>query len=163
MQCSLLMLYSALDCPRCRAASLVAAAGVRLNIMRNRPATWVIAALLMLQLALPWQAAHASAPPEHPMSGREAGQCPGHQSTDSTIDKGGVYGASTSAPSSHDNPAKKHDCCRSLGCQCHSAQSPGALNPPPTRVIFSSSDLLPTFDAQRPVARTAEFFRPPIA
>lgn len=98
----------------------------------------------MLQLAgLPGQAAHAgSALPEHPMSGMEAGQCPGHQSTDSTI---------------------KHDCCHSLGCQCHSAQSPGALNPPPTRVSFSSLDLLPTFDARPPVARTTEFFRPPIA
>ena len=130
--------------------------------MRNRPTTWVIAALLMLQLALPFQAAHAaSALPEHPL--REAGLCPGHQSTDSTIDKGGVYGASTSAPSSHDNPAKKHDCCHSLDCQCHSAQSPGALNPPPTRITFPSLDLLPTFDALPPVARTAEFFRPPIA
>lgn len=132
--------------------------------MRNRPTTWVIAALLMLQLALPWQAAHAaSALPEHPMSGAEAGQCPGHQSTDSAIDEGGGSGASTSAPSSHDNPAKKHDCCHSLDCQCHSAQSPGTLNPPPTRVILPSLDLLPTFDARPPVARTAEFFRPPIA
>jgi hypothetical protein len=147
MQCSLLKLYSALDCPRCRAASLVAATGVRSNIMRNRPATLVTAALLMLQLAigLAWQTAHAtSALPEHSMSGMEAGHCPGHQSTDSTIDK-------------------KHDCCHSLGCQCHSAQSPGALNLPPTRAAFSSLDLLPTFDARPPVARTAEFFRPPIA
>jgi hypothetical protein len=118
----------------------VQARGVRLNFMRNRPATWVIAVLLMLQLALPWQAANASsALPEHPL--REASLCPGHQSTD----------------------LAKHDCCHSLGCQCHSAQSPGALNPPPTRVTFPSLHLLPAFDALPPVARTAEFFRPPIA
>jgi len=126
----------------------------------------VIAALLMLQLAigLPWQAAHAgSALPEHPMSRMETGHCPGHQSKDSAIDEGGGSGASTSAPSSHDNPAKKHVCCHSLGCQCHSAQSPGALNLPPTRVAFASLDLLPTFDARPPIARMNEFFRPPIA
>jgi len=110
--------------------------------MRNLPATWVIAALLMLQLALAWQTAHAaSVLPEHPMSGMQAGQCPGHQSTDS----------------------QKHDCCHSLGCQCHSAQSPGALNPPPTRAAFASLHLLPASDARPPVARTTEFFRPPIA
>jgi hypothetical protein len=118
--------------------------------MRNLLATWVIAALVMLQLAigLAWQTAHAaSVLPEHPMSGMEAGRCPGHQSTDSAID----------------NPAKKHDCCHSLRCQCHSAQSPGSLNPPPTRDAFSSLHLLPAFDARPPVARTTEFFRPPIA
>jgi hypothetical protein len=126
--------------------------------MRNRTANWMIAALLIVQLAigLPWQAAHATAVlPEHSMSGMQAGHCPGHQSNDSTIDEGG--------DSSHDNPAKNHDCCRSLGCQCHSAQSPGVLNLPLTRVAFSSLDLLPTFDARPPVTRTTELFRPPIA
>jgi hypothetical protein len=139
---------------------------VRLNIMRNRPATWVIAGVLVLKLAigLPWQAALAgSAPPEHPISGMQAGHCPGHPANELTIDEGGGSGASTGAPSSHDNPAKKHGCCRLLGCQCHSAQSLGALNLPPTRVAFSSLDLLPAFDAPPPVTRMNEFFRPPIA
>jgi len=117
--------------------------------MRNLPATWAIAAMMMLQLAvgLAWQTVHAaSALAEHPISGMETSQCPGHQSTDS-----------------RDHPAKKHDCCLSLGCQCHSAQSLGALIPPPTHAAFSSLHLLPSFDARPPVARTTEFFRPPIA
>jgi hypothetical protein len=118
----------------------------------------MIAALLILQLAigLPWQAAHATAAlPERSMSGMEAGHCPGHQSNDLTIDEGG--------DSSHDNPAKNHDCCRSLGCQCHSAQSPGVLDLPSTREAFSSLEFLPAFNARPPVTRTTEFFRPPIA
>ena len=126
----------------------------------------MIAALLMLQLAigLPWQAVHAgSALPEHPIGGMQAGHCPGPQSNDLTIDEDSGSGASTSAPPSHDNPAKNHDCCRSLGCQCHSSQSQGALDLPPTHVAFSSLEVLPVFDARPPVTRTNEFFRPPIA
>ena len=126
--------------------------------MRNRTADWMIAALLILQFAIgsPWQAAHATAVlPERSMSGMEAGHCPGHPSNDLTIDQGGK--------SSHDNPAKNHDCCRSLGCQCHSAQSPGVFNLPPTREAFSSLEFLPAFNARPPVTRTTEFFRPPIA
>ena len=127
---------------RRRIPSIDAGAGVRLNAMRNRPANWVIAALLMLQLAigLSGRAAYAGSLPEHPMSGAmEAVHCPGHQSS------------------------TKHDCCRSLGCQGHSALSPGVLNLPPSRVAFSSLDLLSTCNARPAVARTNEFFRPPIA
>ena len=134
--------------------------------MRNRPANWVITALLMLQLAigLQWQVAHAvGAPPERQMNGMEAGHCPGHQSKDSRDDAGGGTGASTSAPSSHDNPAHKHECCHSLGCQCDYAQSPVVLDLLRARAGFSALLLLPAFDTRSPVTRTNEFFRPPIA
>jgi hypothetical protein len=134
--------------------------------MHNRPANWVIAALLMLQLAigLQWQVAHAvAAPPEPQTNGMEAGHCPGHQSTDSRPVKRGSAGVSTGAPSSHDNSGNKHDCCRSVGCQCHYAQSPGILDLPRTSAAFSGLLLLPVFDARPPVARTNKFFRPPIA
>jgi hypothetical protein len=129
--------------------------------MRNRTANWVIAALLMVQLAvgLQWQAAHAAAAPERQMNGMNTGHCAGHQSNDS---KGGA-GASTSAPSSHDNPANKHDCCHSFGCQCHSAQSPAAPGLLRTSAALSALLLLPVIDARLPVAHTNELFRPPIA
>jgi hypothetical protein len=107
------------------------------------PANWMIAALAMLQLAtgLHWQVAHAAAP---------TGHCAAHA------------GASTSAPSSHANPANKHDCCGSQGCQCHGAQSPLVLDLPWAGAA-SALPLLPAFDARAPVAPTTEFFRPPIA
>jgi hypothetical protein len=139
--------------------------GVGLRTVRNRPANWVIAAQLMLQLAIGLQGQVARAlapPPERQMNGMEAGHCPGHASVDSTIDEGGGAGKSTSAPSS-DNPAKKHDCCRSLGCQCHCAQTPGVLGSTRSRAAFSAWTLVPVFDAQPPVTRTNELFRPPIA
>jgi hypothetical protein len=100
-------------------------------------------ALLMLQLAtgLQWQAAHAAASPERQMSGIEAGHC----------------------PSSHYNTATKHDCCRSVGCQCHSAQSPAVPGSLRTSAAFSGLLLLPVFDTRTPVAHTNELFRPPIA
>jgi hypothetical protein len=139
--------------------------------MPNRSANWVLTALLMLQLALglQWQVAHAAAAPPEPQTGgmeaggTEAGHCPGHRPKDSRSVDGGGAGASTSAASSHDNPANKHDCCRSVGCQCHYAQSPGVLDLPRTIAAFSALLLLPVFDAQLPVARTNRLFRPPIA
>jgi len=133
--------------------------------MRNRPANWVITALLMLQLAigLQWQVAHAdAAPPERQMNGMKAGHCASHQSNGSKTIQGGA-GASTSAPSSHDNPDSKHDCCRSLGCQCHSAQSPVVPGLLRTSAALSALLLLPVIDARLPVAHSNELFRPPIA
>jgi hypothetical protein len=132
--------------------------------MRNRPANWVITALLMVQLAigLQWQAAHAAAAPERQMNGMKAGHCASHQSNDSSTIQGGA-GASTSAPPSHHNPANKHDCCRSLGCQCHYAQTPAVPGLLRVSAAYSAFLLLPVFDARLPVARTNELFRPPIA
>jgi hypothetical protein len=141
-------------------------AGCTLTRVRNRSATnWVITALLMFQLAigLQWQVAHAvGAPPERQMSSVEAGHCPGHQAQVSNTDVGLHAGTSTSPRSLPDKPVPKHDCCHSLGCQCHGAQSPGALDLPAASAALSSS-LLPILDARPPVARSTEFFRPPIA
>jgi hypothetical protein len=111
----------------------------RLSFVSNRPANWVIAALLIFQLAigLQWQTAQAAvAPPERGMNGMGAGQCPDH--------------------------ANKHDCCRSLGCQCHCAQSPGMQDLTRPRADLSSTLQLPVLAARRPVARSNELFRPPI-
>jgi hypothetical protein len=136
-----------------------------LSIMRNRPSNWVITALLILQLAigLQWQVAQAAAVlPEGQMNGMKAGHCAGHQSNDSSTIPGGA-GASTSAPPSHHNPANKHDCCRSLGCQCHYAQTPALPGLLRLSAAYSAFLRLPVFDARLPVARTNELFRPPIA
>jgi hypothetical protein len=125
--------------------------------------------MLQLALGLQWQVAHAAAAAPEPQTGgmeaggTEAGHCPGHRPDSRSVDGGGA-GASTSAASSRDNPANKHDCCRSVGCQCHYAQSPGVLDLPRTTAAFSALLLLlPVFDAQLPVARTNRLFRPPIA
>jgi hypothetical protein len=136
--------------------------GCTLRIMRKRPANWVIAALLMVQLAigLQWQMAQAdAATPDQQMSSAQAGHCPTHQAKDSRTDAS----TPTRSLSSHNSPAPKHDCCHSLGCQCHCAQSPGVLDLPLASTALSFSFLLPVFDIRHPVTRTNEFFRPPIA
>jgi len=141
-------------------------AGCTLTIVRNKLANWVIAALLMLQLVsgLQWQAAHASVgSPERQSSSVDARHCPPHASKDSRIDEGRGGGASTSAPSSHDNRVHKYDCCGSQGCQCHGAQSPAVLDLPLASAFFPGSFILPFFGPRLPVARTNELFRPPIA
>jgi hypothetical protein len=137
-----------------------------LRTVRNRPANWVIAALLMFQLAigLQWQVAQAVVnPPERPMNRMEAGHCPTHPSKDSGTDEGRGAGASTSAPSPHSTPASKHDCCGSSGCQCHCAQSATALERSLVSAALSTSLLLPILDKRPPVPRASALFRPPIA
>jgi hypothetical protein len=134
--------------------------------VRNRPASWAIAALAIFQLAigLQWQTAQAVvASPERQMDGMEAEHCPDHWTKDSGTEQGRSADARTSAPASHHNPANKQDCCRSLGCQCHCAQSAGALDLPLAGAALSSTLQLPVFDALPPVARINELFRPPIA
>jgi len=97
--------------------------------------------MFQLVIGLQWQVAHAGVtPPEQQASLREAGHCP-----------------------AHNNPAAKHDCCRSLGCQCHCAQSPVVLDLPMTSAAPSSFLLLPVVDARPSATRENEFFRPPIA
>jgi hypothetical protein len=126
----------------------------------------VIAALLMLQLAigLQWQAAHAAAAlPEPQKNAMKAGHCPGHQSSDSRSVEGRGSGATSGAPSSHGNSGDKHDCCRSVGCQCDYAQNPGVLDLPRAGAVFSTLLLQPMFAARPAVARTNKLFRPPIA
>jgi hypothetical protein len=137
-----------------------------LNIMRNGLANWVTAVLLMFQLVLglQWQVAHADMDPAYAeASGVDARHCPDHPSHGLTNDERRVAGASTGAPSAHTNPVHGHDCCGSVDCQCHGAQSPAVLNLPLGGVVGLGSLLLPSFDARPPVARTNELFRPPIA
>ena len=134
--------------------------------MRRSPVGWVITALLMFQLAfgLQWQVARAvEVPPEQPTSGMEGGHCPAHQAKRSGADEGLDANTSTSPQSSHNHAAPKHDCCRSLGCQCHCAQSPGVLDFPRAGAPVSSSFFSSICDARPPVSRTNDFFRPPIA
>jgi hypothetical protein len=138
----------------------------RLSFVRNRLANWVIAALVIFQLAigLQWQTAQAVvAPPEREMNGMGAGDCPDHSSRDSRADQERSTGTPTSAPPSHHTPANKHDCCRSPGCQCHCAQSPGMLDLPRAGRDLSPALQQPILDARPPVTRSNELFRPPIA
>ena len=144
--------------------------GCTLRIVHNRLANWVIAGLLMIQLVIgmQWQVAHADmVAPERQASGVDARHCPDHPSKDSITDVRGATEASTSAPSSHNYPNHKHDCCGSLDCQFHGGQGPGVLDLPVASAVCSTSFLLPFLDARSPVARTNEFtnelFRTPIA
>jgi hypothetical protein len=124
-------------------------AGCTLVTMCTRFGNWVIAALLMFQLAIgmQWQVAHPDmAASERQTSGVDAGHCTGHASSHATS-----------------TPVHKHDCCGSNDCQCHCAQGPAVLNLSPASAVCSTSLLLPVFDARPPVARTNELFRPPIA
>jgi len=138
-----------------------------LSFVRNRPANWIISALLMFQLAigLQWPVAQAVVTqPQQQMDGLGEGHCPTHSPKDSSIEQGRrSAGAPMSAPSSHHHPAGKHDCCHSLGCQCHCAQSPMALARTLVRPVPSASVLLPILHARPSVARPSELFRPPIA
>ena len=130
--------------------------------MRKRRVNRVIAALLLFQLAfgLQWQVAHAIVVfPDMQASGID---CPDHATQDSTADKG-TRAATSEAPSSKNGLAPKHDCCGSVGCQCHSAQSPAVLSLSPASTVLSSHAQLPFADARPPVERLNEFFRPPIA
>lgn len=140
-------------------------AGYTLTPVRNRSTNWVITALLMFQLAigLQWQVAHAvEAAPERQMSSMESGHCPGHHAQVSDTDKG-LHGSPSASPRSTPNQqVPKHDCCHSVGCQCHCAQPPGALDLPGVSTAPSSSPSLSIFDARPPVARMNQFFRPPI-
>jgi len=140
--------------------------GCTLSFVCNRLANWIIAALLLFQLAigLQWQTAQAVvAQPGQQMGGMEAGHCPTHSLEGSRTDQAHSAMAPTSAPSSHNHPADKHDCCRSQGCQCHCAQSPTTLARTLDSPAVSTSVLLPTLDVRPPVARSNELFRPPIA
>jgi hypothetical protein len=134
--------------------------------VRNRPANWAIAALLIFQLAigLQWQTAQAVVVPlEREMNGTGAGDCPDHSSKDSRAEQERSARAPTSTLPSHHNPANKHDCCRSLGCQCHCAQSPGTLDVPLVGAALFPTLQVPNLDARPPLARSNELFRPPIA
>jgi hypothetical protein len=124
--------------------------GCTLRIMRSRFANWVTPVLLMFQLVLgmQWQVAHANMDAAYAeASGVDARHCPDHP---------------TGALSAHSNLVHGHDCCGSLDCQCHGAQSPAAQNLPLGSVVGFGSLLLPSLDARPPVARSNELFRPPI-
>jgi hypothetical protein len=124
-----------------------------LTVVHSRPAKWVIATLVMSQLVTGLQPGAAQAfvaSHDQQMSGMEAGHCPADPANDSRTD-------------SHKNPAHKHDCCHSVGCQCLWVQSPGVLGPALTGIALSASLPLPVRDARPPVAHTTELFRPPIA
>ena len=140
--------------------------GCTLRIVRGRPSNRMIAALLIFQLAigLQWQVAHALVvPPERQMNSMDARHCLTHPSKDSRTDERRAAGVSTSAPSSHDDPAHPRGCCGSLDCQCQCAQGPVVLDLPLASVVFPAAFLLPFVNARPPVARTNELFRPPIA
>lgn len=144
--------HCAFGLPQRRAPFFNVTRRVPFRIMRNGLANWMTTVLLMFQLVLGMQlqVAHANVDPaEGRSSGVDARHCPDHPSQ--------------GAPSAHTEPVHKHDCCSSVDCQCHGAQSPAAFHLTLVGVVGFGSLLLPSLDARPPVARTNELFRPPIA
>jgi hypothetical protein len=116
--------------------------------------------LVMFQLAigLQWRLMQAVVAPGQ----MAAGHCAAHAHPDLGKDTrhGGEAASASSAPQM---PGTQHDCCRSLGCQCHCVPSPVMAALTLAGPAFSVSFRVPVFDARPPVARTNELFRPPIA
>jgi hypothetical protein len=133
-------------------------------VSRRSPSLLIIA-LLVFQLAfgVHWQTAHAA--PVAPVQGMDAGaeHCADHHQLQSLgPDQGLGAQAYGHVPASPQVPVNKHDCCRSMGCQCHCAQSPAVVELPSVNGSLASVRV-PDFGARNPDARTSEFFRPPIA
>jgi hypothetical protein len=140
-------------------------AGCTLGTVRNGSSTLLIAALLMFQLAfgVHWQLANAATVlPVQGMNALDGEHCPVHHPQPSEADQRLGAQSRSHVPAFPHAPINKHDCCRSLGCQCHSTQSP-ALIELPIVSVSPASLRVPVFDARNPAAPTSEFFRPPIA
>ena len=122
----------------------------------------LLQAVLMFQLAVGMYSPGAQAAPlASPPPGTVFEHCPDH--------------FARIAPGTHANPTapaasayardllKKHDCCRTPGCQCHGAFTAVSTEPTvPGSIAVSARVLL---GAQAPVAdwRSDESLRPPIA
>lgn len=127
----------------------------------------LVFAVLVFQLAVGmfWGSAQAAQYAELAHPGAVASEgCPDHAS-------GARRGAALSHSSkaltvaSHQQlPVKKHDCCRSLSCQCHcSGTAFLCLGLPNTTDVGPSDPLLPVLQASLVTARPENLFKPPIA
>jgi hypothetical protein len=137
----------------------------KLLIVRRRPASYLIYAVLVFQLAvgMHWPLAQAASVREQVHSSNaEAEHCPEHASLGKGIYAGQHAGSADRVPSHSQNPLQKHDCCRSAGCQCYCTYAPGIADLAGLRIV-KSGYFLPALDSRVATTRPDEFFRPPIA
>jgi hypothetical protein len=116
----------------------------------------IIHLLLILQLAVGMQLPIAQSASSAPLSTTQdpgGEHCPAHHATTS--------GKELPSPSPH-GPAKHHDCCRSIGCQCHCTQAPVLLDLTPTVTAHPYGVSALDFETRADTARADDFFRPPI-
>ena len=125
--------------------------------MRRRSTSYLLYALLVFQLTMGmiWPVAQAvTVLNQSQTAGMEMAHCPEH--TSSVSDTANLH------PSHHAQPLTKQDCCRSAGCQCHCASTPGVAGPTGLRIFTSFGFVLPTLDARVTTTRPDEILRPPI-
>jgi hypothetical protein len=100
----------------------------------------ILQAALAFPLATGMQLpAAGSVPPGHEVGSEVAGRCHDH---------GGP---------------KTHDCCRSVGCQCHCTSTPTISGVTAVCSVVALAYLLPAADVRVMSTRANEFFKPPIA
>jgi len=139
-------------------------------MVHRGPTSYLMYAVLVFQLAvgMDWPVAHAATVPQQGQpGGMEMARCPEHASLGvgaggPDTHNGQVEGSADHDPSHHPEPPAKHHCCRSAGCQCHCAFTPGVAGPTGLRIVVTLGYLLPAFDARVATALPEEFFRPPI-
>ena len=119
--------------------------------MRSRFTGFLLRAVLVFQLAagMPLPMAHAAILLGHEASGRDEQHCPEHASLEPT----------SQTPTA---AVKPHDCCRSVGCQCHCAYTPSICRETVVGVVPASAHLLPSDVARMAAVGPDPRFRPPI-
>lgn len=129
--------------------------------MRTRSLTSLLYAVLIFQLAvgMHWPLAQAGSLPEPlPTTSAAAQLCPEHATRVHTPTVSSTHHVLPHQQTSQ----KKHDCCRSAGCQCHCTFTP-ASDAIDVSVALTSAYLLPALDLRAATERPDELFRPPIA
>jgi hypothetical protein len=127
----------------------------------------MLQAVLVFQLAVGMQLpmAHASVLLGHEAVSVDAEPCPEHASLEpaSQAPTVGAVHAEGSSARHRESPFKTHDCCRSVGCQCHCMYTPSICRVTVVGVVTASAHLLPSAVARVTAARLDQIFRPPIA
>jgi hypothetical protein len=128
----------------------------------------MLQAVLVFQLAVGMElpAAHASVSPGHERGSAGAKRCPEHASPGKgsmASDARAVLAAGSSVRVAfhHESPIKTHDCCRSVGCQCHCTYSSALATV--VGAVVAWPHLLPPADVRVTTPRPGTLFRPPIA
>jgi hypothetical protein len=130
--------------------------------VRRGPESLLLNIALMFQLAfgMYWQGAQAAPMPATPAA-PSAEHCAGHPTSlapPTHLDRAASGGR---ADASHS--PKKHDCCRTPGCQCQGTFTAMSSDAPLSGGITVAARVLPPVRAPAAHWRSDESLRPPIA
>jgi hypothetical protein len=134
----------------------------KLVAVGHRPRVFVLYVVLMFQLAIGmhWPAALA-VPLPTPASGVSAGHCPMHPAALAPEERA-VRTVRAARTGSHDL-LRKHECCRTPGCQCQCAFPAMSAEPTLLDHVPASAAVVPCEAAPAANWRSDESLRPPIA